>query len=298
MHIEGRIVKASPSTTSKESTGFAFVTMLAGELSKGKVDLPSFPDVAQRVRKALQDEDVSADKIVRIVGAEPSLAARLIQLANSAGVNVGGKATTDLRVAIARIGLNLVRSSTIVYAMSQLTKSETLRSVREPLRSLWQRSALVAAMASVVARRHTKVNPDAAALAGILHGIGKLYILVNAVKYPELFSDAEAFKQIEQLWHANIAKALLENWDMTDDVVAAVHLHEDYEYSHEGDTDLIDVLLIANLMATYREHPEDIELNLQGVRSAHRIRLDGASFKKLLTESGSEIEALRSALGT
>ena len=141
--------------------------MLAAELSRGKVDLPSFPDVALRVRKALQDEQVSADKIVRIIGAEPSLAARLIQLANSAGVNAGGRHTTDLRVAIARIGLNLVRSSTIIYAMSQLTKSETLRSVREPLRALWQRSALVAAMASVVARRHTKVNPDTAALAGI-----------------------------------------------------------------------------------------------------------------------------------
>jgi HD-like signal output (HDOD) protein len=281
----------------KDSNGFAFVTMLAGELSKGKVDLPSFPDVAQRVRKALQDEDVTADKIVRIVGAEPSLAARLIQLANSAGVNVGGRHTTDLRVAIARIGLNLVRSSTIVYAMAQLTKSEDLRPVREPLRALWQRSALVAAMASVVARRHTKVNPDAAALAGILHGLGKLYILVNAVKFPEMFADPEGYKQIEQAWHVNIAKALLENWDMTDDVVAAVYLHEDFEYSHEGDTDLTDVLLIANLMATYREHPEDIELNLQGVRPAHRIRLDGASFKKLLTESGSEIEALRSALG-
>ena len=291
-------MNASPTTVSKDSSGFEFVTMLAAELSRGKVDLPTFPDVAQRVRKALQDENVTADKIVRIVGAEPSLAARLLQLANSAGVNVGGRHTTDLRVAIARIGLNLVRSSTITYAMAQLTKSEELRTVREPLRKLWQRSALVAAMASVVARRHTKVNPDAAALAGILHGMGKLYILVNAVKFPALFADPESYKNIEEQWHSNIAKALLENWDMTDDVVAAVYLHEDFEYSHEGDTDLTDVLLIANLMATYREHPDDIELNLQGVRPAHRIRLDAASFKKLLTESGSEIEALRSALGS
>jgi HD-like signal output (HDOD) protein len=291
-------LNASPTPVSKDSNGFEFVTMLAAELSRGKVDLPSFPDVAQRVRKALQDDNVTADKIVRIIGAEPSLAARLIQLANSAGVNVGGRHTTDLRVAIARIGLNLVRSSTITYAISQLTKSEELRTAREPLRTLWQRSALVAAMASVVARRHTKVNPDAAALAGILHGMGKLYILVNAVKFPALFADREGYKNIEQQWHTNIAKALLENWDMTDDVVAAVYLHEDFDYSHEGDTDLTDVLLIANLMATYREHPDDIELNLQGVRPARRISLDAASFKKLLSESGSEIEALRTALGS
>jgi HD-like signal output (HDOD) protein len=296
--IEGRIVSASPSSTSSDSNGFKFVTMLAGELSSGKVDLPSFPDVAQRVRRALQDEAVTAEKIVRIVGAEPSLTARLLQLANSAAVNMSGKQTTDLRVAIARIGLNLVRSTSITFAMSQLTKSEALRGVREPLRVLWQRSALVAAMASVLAKRLTKVNPDAAALAGMLHGIGKLYILVNAVKFPELFADPESYARIEQLWHADIAKALLENWEMGDDVVAAVHQFEDFEYAHDDKTDLTDVLMIANLMATYREHPEDIELNLQGVGAARRIQLDGASFKKLLAESGTEIEALRSALGT
>jgi HD-like signal output (HDOD) protein len=290
-------VSATPSSSRDDSNGFKFVTMLAGELSEGKIDLPSFPDVAQRVRRALQDEAVTAEKIVRIVGAEPSLAARLLQLANSAALNASGKQTTDLRVAIARIGLNLVRSTSITFAMSQLTKSEALRGVREPLRILWQRSALVAAMASVLARRMTKVNPDAAALAGMLHGIGKLYILVNAVKFPEMFADPESYARIEQQWHADIAKALLENWEMGDDVVAAVHRYEDYEYSHDDLTNLTDVLMIANLMATYREHPEDIELNLQGVSAARRIRLDGASFKKLLTESGSEIEALRAALG-
>jgi len=285
-------------STSSESKGFEFVTMLAGELSAGKVDLPSFPDVAQRVQRALQNDDVSAEKIVRIVGAEPALAARLLQLANSAAISVGGRKITDLRVAIARIGLNLVRSTSIAFAMSQLTKSEDLRGAREPLRALWQRSALVAAMASVLAKRLTKVNPDSAALAGILHGIGKLYILVNAVKHPALFADTKAYHGIEQLWHANIAKALLENWEISADVVAAVHSHEDLEYHHDGEIDLTDVLLIANLLATYREHPRDIELNLQGVPAARRIRLDGADFKKLLVESSTEIGALRAALGS
>jgi hypothetical protein len=36
--------------------------------------------------------------------------------------------------------------------------------------------------------------------------------------------------------------------------------------------------LLANLLATYREHPLDIELNLQGVPAARRIRLDGEGF--------------------
>ena len=288
---------AAAASNPTENTAFSFVSMLATELSVGKIDLPSFPDIAFRVRRVLQDEDVSPDKVTRVVGVEPALVARLLQLSNSASINVSGKRITDLRLAIARIGFNLVRSSAIAFAMSQLSKAEGLKSVREPLRSLWQHSALVAAMASVVAKRLTRVNADTAALAGILHGIGKLYLLVRSVEYPALFSSPEVYGGIEKQWHANIAKAVLENWQMAEEVVTAVHLQEDLEYSHEGETDLTDVLLIANLLVEFRERPDDIGLHLHGVKSASRMQLDEVIFKKLLVESRAEIESLRAALG-
>jgi HD-like signal output (HDOD) protein len=285
---------AAPGNNSVE---FAFVSALAREMSAGKVELPGFPDIAMRVRRVLQDEDVSAEKLVRVIGAEPSLSARLLQLANSAAINRSGNRINDLRTAITRVGFTLVRSSSIALAMSQLSKSQPLQAVKEPLRALWQRSALVAAMASVVARRLTSVNADAAALAGMVHGIGKLYILVRAVDFPGLTADADSFHRIEQLWHANIAKAVLESWEMSDDVVAAVHQHEDLEYSHDGEADLTDVLLMANLLVAYRQDPQSIELNLQGVTAATRMNLDAESYKRLLEESAAEIEALRVALG-
>lgn len=286
---------ASPDNGSVE---FAFVAALARELSGGKIELPSFPDIAIRVRRVLQDEDVSADKLVRVVGADPSLSARLLQLANSAAVNPSGSRITDLRMAITRIGFNLVRSSSISLAMSQLASSKPLQSIKVPLQALWKHSAYVAAMANVVARRLTAVNPDAAALAGMVHGIGKLYIMVRAVEFPALFADPESYQRVEQLWHANIAKAVLESWELADDIVTAVHLHEDLEYSHEGEADLTDVLVIANLLISYREHPQSIELNLQGVTAASRMQLDVEAYKRLLVESASEIEALRAALGS
>ncbi len=286
---------ASPDNGSVE---FAFVTALARELSGGKIELPSFPDVAIRVRRVLQDEDVSADKLVRVVGADPSLSARLLQLANSAAINRTGSRITDLRMAITRIGFNLVRSSSISLAMSQLAGSKPLQSIKVPLQALWKHSACVAAMANVVARRLTAVNPDAAALAGMVHGIGKLYIMVRAVEFPALFADPQSYQRVEQLWHANIAKAVLESWELADDLVAAVHLHEDLEYSHEGEADLTDVLVVANLLVSYREHPQSIELNLQGVTAATRMQLDVEAYKRLLGESASEIEALRAALGS
>jgi HD-like signal output (HDOD) protein len=281
-----------------ETSGFAFVELLARELSAGRIDLPGFPDVALRVRKALQDEDVTAEKVTRIVGAEPALVASLLKLANSAAINSSGKRIVELRLAIARIGFNLVRSSAVAFSMAQMAHSASLRSIREPLRALWQRSALVAALSSVVARRLTRVNPDTAALAGILHGLGKMYILVRSVGFQKLFADAAAYQTIVKQWHSEIAKALLENWEIAEDVVAAVHHQEDLEYLHEGPADLTDVLVIANLLADSHGSPEDIELNFHGVFSATAMRLDSGTISKLLTESKGEIEALRNALGS
>ena len=132
---------------------FAFVQELAAELSSGKVDLPSFPEIAVRVRQVLSDEGVSPDKVVRVVGSEPALAARLLQIANSAALNFSGRAVTELRTAVARMGFNMVRSAAIAFAMSQLKRVDALKGLEKPLEVLWNRSATVAALSHVVARR-------------------------------------------------------------------------------------------------------------------------------------------------
>ena len=69
---------------------FEFVRSLAGELTAGKVDLPSFPEIAIRVRRVLSDPKSSGDQVVRVVGSEPALAARLMRIANSASLNRSG----------------------------------------------------------------------------------------------------------------------------------------------------------------------------------------------------------------
>ena len=51
-----------------------FTRRIAVELATESPELPGFPEVALRVRKALADEDISIDHVVRLVSAEPSLA--------------------------------------------------------------------------------------------------------------------------------------------------------------------------------------------------------------------------------
>jgi HD-like signal output (HDOD) protein len=276
---------------------FAFVQSLAAELSKGKVELPSFPDIALRVRKVLSDENVSQDMVVRVVGSEPALAARVMQIANSAALNFSGKAITELRTAIARMGFNMVRSAAIAFAMSQLKKQDALKGLEKPLDDLWKRSAAVAAMSHAVARRYSKVNPDTALLAGLLHGIGQLYILTRSAQHPGLFANQAVYAGIVRDWHSAIAKALLENWEMADEVVEAVSNFEDMEREHTGPVDLTDVVTVGNLLAAFKDHPDTIELNMHDVMACKRMKVDRADYEQLIDESESEIDTLRQALG-
>jgi HD-like signal output (HDOD) protein len=287
----------SQSSETTDVQAFAFVQSLAAELSKGKVELPSFPDIALRVRRVLSDENVSQDMVVRVIGSEPALAARLMQIGNSAALNFTGKPITELRTAISRMGFNMVRSAAIAFAMSQLKKQDALKGLERPLEDLWKRSAAVAAMSHAVARRYSKVNPDMALLAGLLHGIGQLYILTRSAQHPGLFANQAAYTAIVRDWHSAIAKALLENWEMAEEVVEAVSNFEDLERAHTGPVDLTDVVTVGNLLAAFKDHPETIELNLHDVAACKRMTIDRASYEQLIDESEHEIETLRQALG-
>jgi HD-like signal output (HDOD) protein len=111
----GRSVPATNTAAAPEARGTAldFLRLLAMEVSKGTVDLPCFPDVVVRIRHALADPNTTPETTVAIVGNEPRLAARLLQIANSAAFNPSGSPLTDLRSAITRLGQQLVQSAAV-----------------------------------------------------------------------------------------------------------------------------------------------------------------------------------------
>ena len=117
------------------SGAFAFVSELAQEVSQGKVELPSFPDVAVRVRKVLADEHVSIEQVARVVSSEAGLAARVFTLANSAALNRSGRTISDLKTAVNRIGHNNVRTAAVSFAIAQLRRASELRHICERARS-------------------------------------------------------------------------------------------------------------------------------------------------------------------
>ena len=283
---------------SSHADAFEFVKNLALELSTGKVDLPAFPDVAVRVRQVLADENVTPQKIELVVSTEAALAGKLLMIANSAALNPAGPRITSVKAAVTRMGFNMVRSASLAFAMEQIRKAAQLVSIREQMNALWERSVLLAALSYVIARRCTQVNPDTALLAGLLHGVGKLYILTRAAKQPTLWNDPATYNQIVADWHANISKAILENWEIGDKVVEAVADYENLARAHVGFADLTDVLSVANLLADLGHDPASMAALIEGTKVFDRMHLDAAGVQKLLVESEKEVTSFRAALGS
>ena len=274
-----------------------FTAMLEVEIAGDHIDLPSFPEIALRVRRVLADDNVSIDQVVRVVGAEPSLVVRLLQLGNSAALNPGGRRLTDLRAAITRIGLNMSRSATIAFAMSQLRRADAYRGLEKHFNELWRASTQVAAVSFVVAKKLTKVNADLALLAGLLHSVGKLYLLTRAERYPDLLNDNTAYPPLVQAWHARLAHAILVNWDMAPQVVDAVEGLEGCDRERDVEVDLLDVLWVARALAALPSPPGEVPPALLESHPARRLGLDAAACEAMLVESAREIDSLKSALG-
>jgi len=276
---------------------FQFVEDLAKEVSGGRVELPAFPDVAVRVRKVLADENVGADKIARVVMSEAGLAARVLALANSAALNRGGKSITDMKMAVNRIGHSNVRTAAVSFAITQLRRANELKAIAKDLESLWHEATMVAALSHAVASRTQGVNADESMLAGLMHNVGKIYILARANKHAELFNDKDAMQSIMRDWHANVGRAIVENWGFSPQLIEAVGEHEDLERQTDGKVDLVDVLTVATMLAAFTGEEANLELNMQGVRAFSRLGLDNAKCIHIMEDCAEEIAALRSALG-
>src|SRR5258707_2039847 len=229
-------------TVEERANALAFLQRLATEVSKGTIDLPCFPDVVIRISHALADPNATSDKVVTIVGAEPRLAARILQTANSAAFNSSGKPLMDLRSAITRLGQQLVQSTAMSYAMQHMKNEASLRSIAQPLTELWNKSIAVASICRLVAAR-TKVPADEAFLTGLLHGIGKLYIMARAVSATDGLGGAPSWMELISGWQAPIGMAVLQSWGLAEEMCEEVGDEDDLERRWKHEAKVIDVLI-------------------------------------------------------
>ncbi|MCU7936676.1 MAG: HDOD domain-containing protein [Candidatus Thiodiazotropha sp. (ex Dulcina madagascariensis)] len=218
---------------------------LLNDLNNDKLILPSLPDVAVRVGRAMRDETTNARKLASIVQTDPAITTKLIRAANSP-LYAGVTPVDSCAAAIVRLGADTTHKLVLTFALRELfnTRSSVLKS---HMRSLWEHSVKVSAICYILAKVSNEFNPEHALLAGLLHDIGNVAILSYAERFPEVANDDEKLEQVMQDMRGRIGSIILRNWGFIEDLIMVTKEAENWFREHDGEADYADLVIVAQL---------------------------------------------------
>jgi putative nucleotidyltransferase with HDIG domain len=225
------------------------------DINHNRIDLPTLPEVAMKERQIVESPDSSAAQIAITVGADPVMTTKLLQVANSALYRGNTAPIEDLQTAISRLGQSVVRNIVTGFAMEQLYQKNRDPKVAQHLKELWLHSTKVAAISHVLARKFSKLKPDHAMLAGLIHDIGVIPIYSEAPNIPEL-EDEALLQHIVNKIHNLVGTCILDAWNFPQELIDVVANHEDLEHDSGEGVDYVDIVTIANILSYVgSQHP-------------------------------------------
>jgi len=268
--------------------------LIAAEAEQGELVFPTSAEVGLRVKRALDDPDASVDQAARLIQAEPVLAARVVAMANSVSYNRSGRAITDLRQAVSRLGFRTLKSLAMSVLARQFAGAAVDPALKKMTRQLWEHTAHVSALCHVIARRVTGQDPETALLAGILHEVAGFYLIGRAQDRPDLLAGDLAD------WQGSgetvVGQALLKALGIPEAVVTGI---SDFwqGYLAMPPTSLGDTLLLAEGLAPV---PSPLywapSPDAAGSKPHLEIALDEETLTSILAESAGEVQSLLAAL--
>ncbi|MFZ6646768.1 HDOD domain-containing protein [Undibacterium sp. TJN25] len=284
-------------TASEKNREFEFIEGLTAELSAKELIFPTSLNATMKIRKALSNPDISNDAVARIISAEPVLSAQVLRLSNSIIYNRTNKRISELRVATMALGFAAVRNVAISVGMKQLTEHKSTGQSSQRMEGLWTRSLRVAAMSYVVAKNLTRLSPDKALLAGLLHDVGKFYILNRARHYQDLFVSEKALWDLVDQWHGSIGAAILENWDISDDIRSAVMDCRSPDIPLAPKHTLTDVVATADFLDAHFVAKSIDVVNWKVIPPAlQNLQLDQEKVEALMSETKGELGLILQAI--
>ena len=275
----------------------ALVARLESSLAEGSLQLPSLPEVALKIRRALADENVSFSEIARLLGADPALAARVLKISNSALFFRGTAPVTSLHNAVAQLGQRMVRNVALSFAAQQVFIGYGSRELRDQVTAVWRHSIHTAALAHMLTRVRTKLDPDEAFLAGLLHQVGKLYILMRAKDDREVLADEAGFQSVFAAWHPRLGRAVIENWELSEELAAAVGDHESCGLEAPEPATMTHIVAVAHYFAEQSE-AACADLEFYGkLPNLGSLSVDKPTFDWLIRAADIDVRLLMLAFG-
>lgn len=192
--------------------------------------LPPAPRVYSELSRLLENPNCSIDDVVKLIGRDQAIAARLLRLANSAFFS-HREHSLDLRPSVVRLGFNTIRNLMLTVELFHLS-SPFGKALGHEL-ELVQQNALLLAKTSEQLARSTTLTGDAF-VTGLLADIGQIVLLMTqGYAWRDCRATARLYKrplqEVEEaafgVSHAEVGGYLLGMWGLPYAVVEAVTNH-------------------------------------------------------------------------
>ena len=226
-----------------------FFNELKESVEDDSLTLPSLPEVALKIRDAVESEDSTTEQVADALSQDGSLSARLLQVVNSP-LYRPRTPIDDLQMAVTRLGIGLVRDLVMNLAMKQMFQS-TSAMLDKKFRDVWATSVDVAAICQMMAVSVDGIKREQALLAGLIHNIGALPILMIAENDDDLFHDEVALNSIVWELQGPVGELILKSWNFSDGLIEVVTRCHDFNSEEESSTKLVDLVQVGLLQGGF-----------------------------------------------
>jgi putative nucleotidyltransferase with HDIG domain len=214
-----------PPESAAASDPLALFDQLVARIETGKLDLPLLPQTATQILALCQSSDCDMKELADLVQRDPTLAANVLRVANSAALG-GVERIVSLQQAASRLGFTALCE--IATAIALRGKVFQLAGREAELARIWRHSTAAGAWAKEIARKRRR-NVEGAFLCGLLHDVGRpvLMQLVHELAGPAAGASVPGEQELYDRYHAEVGARLLVNWQMPDWMIAAIDAHHD-----------------------------------------------------------------------
>jgi len=266
-----------------------FALELRQDIQQNRIRLPTLPNIALEALMVVNDDRSSMADVARIINKDTSMATRLVRYANSPlyrGINT----VASVNAAVMRIGLDTVRHAILSLAMRDVF-STSFESIEVRMEALWQHSVKVAAKAALLAVHFPDLNREEAMLAGLIHDVGAIPILLQAKDHPLLLDDDQMLDKLIRVLHMNVGKFILSHWNFDQALVNVAASHDRIDREPLLDeVDYVDIVQVANILSHEADPVRYSDLDQAEVPAFKRVGLDLIAEVRDMSASGAEME--------
>ncbi|NOQ76368.1 MAG: HDOD domain-containing protein [Methylococcaceae bacterium] len=231
-----------------------FLVHVQAELDSNRLVLPTLPDVALKVRDAVAKGEASSQELADMIVTDAALSARLIQVANSP-LYRGAQEIKNIQMAVTRLGSSTIRTLITSLVMQQMFTPST-ELLEQYFRSIWEQGVNVSSISRALASFTPHLNPDEAMLAGLIHQIGKLPILILVEDIPEFRDSPSRLNKLLEKAHPSIGRIIMETWDFPDELKLVASEYIDFQRNPSEKADYVDLVQVAFLQSIAgTDHP-------------------------------------------